>query len=700
MIIGQLRRWRQFLLIILAAVTVLWGMVSTAWADSANYSIKSNDITAVINRDGSADVTQQIHYQFYDDHHGVYIVQDTNGLGKISKIEVAREFSDYQKAVKQSKSDQEIFSLKDYVKIKPFFYQVDTDADGGETKGDYRIVAATNNYDDQTIAYRYHLSAVAKRYRDTGEINWKVIGSRWQTPLERVKVKIVLPAVKGEQRVWLHGAKVAHWDKKNARSISFTARNVNQFLEVHMTFPAAVIDQAPLHRQNRLKEVLKIESGLSIREALFSGRTWTSYVFSPLMLIIGFLLILAYWWGSQGKNFRRRDHVLEHLHRFDLPTVSSAEASALYQRNIGDLSGRIPLATEVAELQLQKVLMVNQKNRNNYVLKWNSEFDRSKSPFFYYLTHEVGKNGQITSNKLRHSKRFKVNEWRQMQRKWQAMTRRKIASQDKEALTETFTDYYFLVVVLIALLVTNAFTSRFTIGFVLIQILRTLEIFMFGITILDCVPMKRLQARLLKGNQDSRVSRYLLSYLLGLIACWGIHILGGEIAPFGLSLTMIIQPMMVGVVVTGIVMLGIQKIKLHFLTDYSSQGYQELIEVLQFKQMIHDMGKFEKKDLPDELLWGKYYVYATAVGETKRLIKALDQQFGTTVVDQALREQFNSNSNILEANIDSAITGAIISHAVATEISQIRSSDRNSISDGGSWGSSGGSGGDSGGGAF
>jgi hypothetical protein len=55
--------------------------------------------------------------------------------------------------------------------------------------------------------------------------------------------------------------------------------------------------------------------------------------------------------------------------------------------------------------------------------------------------------------------------------------------------------------------------------------------------------------------------------------------------------------------------------------------------------MLHDMGNFTKKELPDETLWGEYYVYATVVGETKHFIAVLTHQFGEVAVNKTLSRQ-------------------------------------------------------------
>lgn len=51
------------------------------------------------------------------------------------------------------------------------------------------------------------------------------------------------------------------------------------------------------------------------------------------------------------------------------------------------------------------------------------------------------------------------------------------------------------------------------------------------------------------------------------------------------------------------------------------------------------MGNFTKKELPDETLWGEYYVYATVVGETKHFIAVLTHQFGEVAVNKTLSRQ-------------------------------------------------------------
>lgn len=168
-----------------------------------------------------------------------------------------------------------------------------------------------------------------------------------------------------------------------------------------------------------------------------------------------------------------------------------------------------------------------------------------------------------------------------------------------------------------------------------------------------------------------------------------------SIGIFGLSFKTISQPVIVGILICG---LGLQALNMfvdYRYVSYSKKQYQDLVEVLQFKQMIHDIGRFNKKQLPDQTLWGEYYVYATAVGETSEFIKGLEKQFGINLVEENLNHQLQGIS-ANEWGIQH-FANSIISNSEAKVVNNSESSFDSSS---GGWGSSGGAGGDSGGGAF
>lgn len=692
-------------MILIIILTVLFGISSlenAAASDKRDYQIKQNDIYVEINRDGSADVTQQVRYQFTGNYHGVFIVQDTKGLGKINQIQVAKDNFPISHLLKRpelyftqaenvGQSDQ-ILSLNDYLKYNDVFFQPNTNADGEKAQGDYRIVSSVpDKAKAQVITYHYHLSAVAKRYLDTGEINWKIIGRSWERKLQQVRITIEIPAAKGKQSLWVHGAKYEHrvWDKHTA-TIRLTAADVDQYLEIHLLFPKQAIDKAPLHASKQLAIAQKQEQKIAGVEQFFIERHPVNYLIVAIILMLPFGIYGLYWLIRNRQNLIKRGHVSEHLHRFDLPSLPPVQAASIYQSSLKDNTGMIPLATELAALQLTGNIKVEGE-----LIKWEKG-TADDSKFVYFLTHNYGdENNQVSLKQVKNDENNTLyNHWLSAKDEWSSLGEK---DNPAKASFDNFSCIYFLGVAFIAFLCSGLVTNGFSIGLLIRALTRVSEIMIIGFMLSVWQPFEKIEKLLFK-KYDFKISCCLYSYILGIIVCLLFAVDSfshSSIGIFGLSFKTISQPVIVGILICG---LGLQALNMfvdYRYVSYSKKQYQDLVEVLQFKQMIHDIGRFNKKQLPDQTLWGEYYVYATAVGETSEFIKGLEKQFGINLVEENLNHQLQGIS-ANEWGIQH-FANSIISNSEAKAVNNSESSFDSSS---GGWGSSGGAGGDSGGGDF
>ncbi|MFD0898485.1 DUF2207 domain-containing protein [Loigolactobacillus binensis] len=207
-----------------ALVFLVWAPVVQA----KSYTITDYAMAIDVAKDGSATVVQKIRYDFDGDFNGVYYNQDLAGIGGMSQTSVG---------VVNSSGHLQTLT-----------------ASNNETAGTY----TTTNSDDQqqlkvfypisddtaTFIYRYRLNGVVTNYRDTAELNWKVIGTGWDVPLNNVKVTIQLPAKNVSQlQAWTHGQLSGHTkvQRKAGRVVITLAKNpANTYVESHLLFPTTV----------------------------------------------------------------------------------------------------------------------------------------------------------------------------------------------------------------------------------------------------------------------------------------------------------------------------------------------------------------------------------------------------------------------------------------------------------------------------
>ena len=100
--------------------------------------------------------------------------------------------------------------------------------------------------DKFTIIYTYEITNAIINWKDTAELNFKIIGDGWDTDLDNVRVGIFFPSSVKDLKAWAHGdlsGQITVNPEKG--SIIMTAANVsgNEGIEVHSLFPTAVTSQ-------------------------------------------------------------------------------------------------------------------------------------------------------------------------------------------------------------------------------------------------------------------------------------------------------------------------------------------------------------------------------------------------------------------------------------------------------------------------
>jgi uncharacterized membrane protein len=82
------------------------------------------------------------------------------------------------------------------------------------------------------------------------------------------------------------------------------------------------------------------------------------------------------------------------------------------------------------------------------------------------------------------------------------------------------------------------------------------------------------------------------------------------------------------------------------LTKKTVKGIEEYSKIKAFKNFLLDFGRFDEKELPVIVLWGKYMVYATALGISKKVSKAMNMKIKKLNIDASLNSSLYYNTNI------------------------------------------------------
>ncbi|WP_170175941.1 DUF2207 domain-containing protein [Paucilactobacillus nenjiangensis] len=181
---------------------------------AADYTIKEVNMSAVVDKTGGAAVTERVTYHFNEPKNGVYIVQDTAGLGQMSQVAVSELVNQTKWNANDAYTKQEgwmpyqlVYSAQNGSQN---VFTFNKNMDGHEKNSDglntIKIYRPTDTTKDLTVQAKFYLSSVAKKYSDTGEVNWKMIGSNWDVPIEQVKLTVKLPSQSGSVRAWKHSS--------------------------------------------------------------------------------------------------------------------------------------------------------------------------------------------------------------------------------------------------------------------------------------------------------------------------------------------------------------------------------------------------------------------------------------------------------------------------------------------------------------
>ncbi|WP_461240098.1 DUF2207 family protein [Paucilactobacillus sp. N302-9] len=655
--------------------------------DAKNYKINQLTINAKIDKTGGAWVTESVRYTFDGDYNGVYIVQDTNDLGKMSNLSVKIDGQTANRSSYATNGDSG-------------YYKISHNKDGeGHNKKGYERIKIYNvmNSGQMDVQCRFYLSKVAKRYRDTGEINWKPIGSNWDRLLQRAKITITLPQAAKPIKSWFHSPEGGKQSiNQRTATITATGKHISRYMELHMLFAKSAINQAPKHDTNRVKQALKIEKRVSDWQ---NFRMFLVYLFKNNWLVavviallpILFLIPLYLKWQDK---FVRQDLDAEKLHRFDLPEIEPALASAWYEyEQNGDNFDTRVFITFLIDCQSNGLIKLKHEDKYFEIIKTTQE---AIDPFVDYLIDKVGDHHKVSMKQLK--KYGETNsEAKALSKKWKHFNKQWITQirhdrninpkyekfQSNLSLIGLLWEFFGSIPVIsmvgyfyMALVWWEAIILVFLIwGFLL-------SVYFYWIPII-IYPVKWISKSW--GDKIDQWKKTTPLYTR-IFFCFSMVYVALIIFNLHEINWLLISSLVALLVGTGIIVGFDWWIKKTF-TVYTKKGYQTYLQVRQFKQMLHDIADFDQSQLPDHILWGQYLTYAIGLGEAKRLNRQLQSKFGAGAVTDAMLQQLDIDDDYwlyggfttFTASFNSGLAGGTT---------------------GPGGGSSGGAGGGSGGGAF
>ena len=637
---------------------------------AADYTIKEVNMSAVVDKTGGAAVTERVTYHFNEPKNGVYIVQDTAGLGQMSQVAVSELVNQTKWNANDAYTKQEgwmpyqlVYSAQNGSQN---VFTFNKNMDGHEKNSDglntIKIYRPTDTTKDLTVQAKFYLSSVAKKYSDTGEVNWKMIGSNWDVPIEQVKLTVKLPSQSGSVRAWKHSSAdpiqklVVHDGVIKAR-----ASNVNNFVEIHTLFNRQALAAAPSKNQARLKSALDVEKQITQRTNTRSMLKHADVVIAIVMTIVFVGLIIRAW--LKNGALVRRNKTLEKSHRFDLPTLTPTLAAAVYsydQNSSGMtndvLSTYLMEAQQTGQIEIEQIVPLKHpkraKKQKDFVIR--AEPDAEIDLYVRRLIDLIGNGHQVSTEDIKESKVSSAMVGEQTsfnQRMLEKIRRLKIVNPDyvtarnrldKLQVRFNILMLFWLVLDILVFLLGNL--SSWLLIVVVAVIMMFMAILTVGITKLFSNKIDNQSYHAIEINKNG--FGVMFFFCMGYV---GFMIMGNFVA-------------LGAIVVNAIMMLIVKGAFKNKYTPFNEDGYQQWTELKQFKTMLHHLDRFDQADLPDQMLWGEVLVYAVGLKEAKRVQRQLKSIYGEAVVDSTIGNQmiyanYFSGSNAFTASGSSGSSG-------------------------------------------
>ncbi len=295
-----LRRTAPFALLlgVLLAVSLLLPGAALA----KEYAIDSVDIQAGVSPDGSLSVQEARQLTFDGDFSRVYWILDKGGSSGITVTGVTDDRGTTYTPMNDTSA------IDDPTHRVPGTYLV---VDTGDTVEVHVFHSSSN--ETRTFTLSYVAAGAAKRWQDTGELYWKLIGEGWAVPTAKFSALVRVDGVtsKDQMRAWAHGPLTGVVTINDDGSVALKANDVpaETFVEVRMAFPSEALSQAPFQSGARLNTILTEEKAAA--DTANSQRLRARFAVGAWTGVSWIVALGALAWGIWAFNRHGREHKTE-----------------------------------------------------------------------------------------------------------------------------------------------------------------------------------------------------------------------------------------------------------------------------------------------------------------------------------------------------------------------------------------------------
>lgn len=396
-------------------VVIFISFISISIYGGPSYNVDNLRIEAYINPDGSVNVNELVQYNAYEINGILYNI-DYKGYGDLKNLRVFYEKdSEFIPAINNNSQRRGTYSLKDrddLREVKLYYPMRDT---------------------KKWFLFQYTLSQGVTVYNDIAQFNRKMVGRGWQTDIENIQIKIILPknVNKEDIKAFGHGPLTGNVDIISGREILYTLKGYysGEFVETNVLFPKSLIpniNPSLVKNEDGYEKIIKMENKLA-------DKADRERKFAQMRGTIG--NIVFFLWGGWiifvvGLNYvkNRKKHKVENEYgeyfREAPDDFSPAVGGAIAYKYV---SPSQLLATVMDLVRRDIFEMIEDRENNKTILRKNSYDERLLKNYEKFVVDwyidEIGNGVEVSMEEIEENIRDRRNaiKFGRNYEKWESM---------------------------------------------------------------------------------------------------------------------------------------------------------------------------------------------------------------------------------------------------------------------------------------
>ena len=396
-------------------VVIFISFISISIYGEPSYNVDNLRIEAYINPDGSVDINELVQYNAYNINGILYNI-DYKGYGDLKNLRVFYEKdSEFVPAINNNSQRRGTYSLKDsddLRKIKLYYPMRNT---------------------KKWFLFQYKLSQGVTVYNDIAQFNRKMVGRGWQTDIENIQVKIILPknVNKEEIKAFGHGSLTGNVDIISGREILYTLKGYysGEFVETNVLFPKSLIPNIKpslVKNEDGYEKIIKMENKLADkadRKRKFAQMRGT--IGNIVFFLWGgwIIFVVAFNYVKNRKKYKVTNEYGEYF-REAPDDFSPAVGGSIAYRYV---SPNQLLATVMDLVRRDILEMIEDRVSNKTILRKNSYDERALKNYEKFVVDwyidEIGNGTEVSMEEIEENIRDRKNaiKFGRNYEKWESM---------------------------------------------------------------------------------------------------------------------------------------------------------------------------------------------------------------------------------------------------------------------------------------